>query len=173
MDCSKFRERHVAFLDELLQEADLVAMQRHLTECASCARHDTAIRRGLLVARNLPSIVPSSDFRMRLNARLREVRAQDAAVAAYRGPGWGSFMATAAGVVIVGVLAVAAIEMGPTPEIALAPVIASRPALPPQPIIDHTYMLSASAGIPLWTAALLAEQAPERLMNQNVRLAAR
>jgi hypothetical protein len=173
MDCSKFRERHVAFVDEMLPEADLVAMQRHLLECASCARHDTTIRRGLLVVRNLPRVEPSSDFMARLNARLREVRARDAAVAAYRGPGWGSFFATAAGVVIVGVLAAGVMEMGPRPEIALAPVVASRPALPPQPIIDHTYVLSASAGIPVWTAALLAEQAPERLLSQSVRLAAR
>jgi hypothetical protein len=156
-----------------LPEADFVAMQRHLLECASCARHDTTIRRGLLVVRNLPRVEPSSDFMARLNARLREVRARDAAVAAYRGPGWGSFFTTAAGVVIVGVLAAGVMEMGPRPEIALAPVVASRPALPPQPIIDHTYVLSASAGIPVWTAALLAEQAPERLLSQSVRLAAR
>ena len=173
MDCSKFRDRHVAFVDELLRDADLVAMQRHLTECESCARHDTAIRRGLLVARNMPRVQPSADFMVRLNARLRDVRARDAAVAAYRGPGWGSFLATATGVVIVGVLAAGAMEMEPQGEIALAPVIASRPALPPQPIVDHAYVLSASAGISVWTAALLAEQAPERLLSQSVRLAAR
>lgn len=173
MDCSKFRERHVAFVDEMLPEAELVAMQRHLLECASCAQHDTKIRRGLLVVRNLPPIEPSPDFMARLNSRLREVRARDAAVAAYRGPGWGSFLATAAGVVVVGVLAAGALEMGPSPEIALAPVVATRPALPPQPIVDHAYVLSASAGIPIWTAALLAEQAPERLLSRSVRLAAR
>jgi len=173
MDCSKFRDRHVAFVDELLRDADLVAMQRHLTECESCARRDTAIRRGLLVARNMPRVQPSADFMVRLNARLRDVRARDAAVAAYRGPGWGSFLATATGVVIVGVLAAGAMEMEPQGEIALAPVIASRPALPPQPIVDHAYVLSASAGISIWTAALLAEQAPERLLSQSVRLAAR
>jgi hypothetical protein len=173
MHCSKFRERHVAFVDDTLPEADLVAMQRHLLECPPCARHDTSVRRGLLVARNLPRIEPSPDFMARLNARLREVRARDAAAAAYRGPGWGSFLATATGVVIVGVLAAGAMEMGPAPELALAPVIATRAALPPQPIVDHAYMLSASAGMTVWTAALLAEQAPERLLSQSVRLAAR
>jgi hypothetical protein len=173
MDCSKFRERHVAFVDDMLAEADLVAMQRHVVECAECARHDTRIRRGLLVVRNLPRVEPSSEFMTRLNARLREVRARDAAVNAYRGPGWGSFLVTAAGVMIVGVIAAGVMEMGSAPEMALAPVIATRPALPPQPIVDHTYVLSASAGMPLWTAALLAEQAPERLLSQSVRLAAR
>jgi hypothetical protein len=173
MDCSMFRERHVAFVDDLLPEADLVAMQRHATECAACARHDTAIRRGLLVARNLPRVEPSPDFAARLYARLREIHAREAAAAAYRGPGWGGFLATATGVVVVGVLAAGAMEMEPKPELALAPVIASRPALPPQPIVDHAYVLSASAGNPLWTAALLAEQAPERLLSQSVRLAAR
>jgi hypothetical protein len=173
MDCSMFRERHVAFVDEMLHEADLVAMQRHVTECEACARHDTAIRRGLLVARNMPRVQPSADFMARLNARLRDIRAHDAAAAAYRGPGWGSFLATATGVVIVGVLAAGALEVEPPAEVALAPVIASRPALPPQPIVDHAYVLSASAGISIWTAALLAEQAPERLLSQSVRLAAR
>lgn len=167
-----FRERHVAFVDEMLAEADVVAMQRHVAECDACARHDTAIRRGLLVARNLPRVQPSPDFTARLNARLREIRSRDAMAIAYRGPGWGGFLATATGVVIVGVLAAGALEMGPEPEIALAPVVATRPALPPQPIVDHTYVLSASAN-PLWTAALLAEQAPERLLSQSVRLAAR
>jgi anti-sigma factor RsiW len=173
MNCSKFRDRHVAFVDDMLSEADLVAMQRHLTECAACARHDTAIRRGLLVARNLPRVEPSPDFASRLNAKLRELRAREAATAAYRGPGWGSFLATATGVVVVGVLAGGALEMEPRPELALAPVIASRPALPPQPIVDHAYVLSLSPGMPVWTAALLAEQAPERLLSQSVRLAAR
>jgi hypothetical protein len=74
---------------------------------------------------------------------------------------------------MVGVLAAGALEMKPRGELALAPVIASRPALPPQPIVDHAYVLSASAGISVWTAALLAEQAPERLLSQSVRLAAR
>jgi hypothetical protein len=173
MQCKEFRERHVAFVDELLPEADLVAMQRHLAECASCSHYDTKIRRGLLLARNLPPVEPSTDFMARLDARLREIRAHDAAAAAYRGPGWGSFLATAAGVVVVGVLAASALEMQPEPVMSLAPVIASRPALPPQPIVGHTYVLSASAGIPVWTAALLAEQAPERLLAQNVRLAVR
>src|SRR5690606_23711646 len=109
----------------------------------------------------------------RLNARLREVRARDAAVAAYRGPGWGSFFTTAAGVIVVGVLAAGVLEMGPAPDISLAPVVPSRTALPPQPIAHPPYVLSASAGIPVWTAALLAEQAPERLLSQSVRLAAR
>lgn len=168
-----FRERHVAFVDEMLSEADLVAMQRHVAECAGCARHDTAIRRGLLVARNLPRVEPSADFSARLHARLREIRAREAAASAYRGPGWGGFIATATGVVIVGVLAAGAMEMGPAPEISLAPVVATRPALPPQPIVDHTYVLSASVGNALWTAAMLAEQAPERLLSQSVRLAAR
>jgi len=174
MDCSTFRERHVAFVDDMLPAADLVAMQRHLTECERCAHHDTAIRRGLLVVRNLPRIEPSPDFTARLYARLREVRAQDAlAGVAYRGPGWTGFLTTAAGVLVVGVLAAGLLEMEQPRDVALAPVIASRPALPPQPIVDHTYVLSASPGISIWTAALLAEQAPERLMSQSVRLAAR
>lgn len=169
MDCKSFREQHVAFVDGALQDAELVAMQLHVEECVACAHHDAMVRRGLLVARNLPTLDVSPDFASRLNARLRELRAQDRAALAYRGPGWGSFFATAAGVVMVGVVATAALEYGRvTPEVALEPVLATRPALPPQPIVDHTYMLSASAAIPVWTAAMLADQAPQQMLTHAV-----
>ena len=50
-------------------------MYGHLDECERCATFDMAIRRGLLVARNLPSIQPSADFSAKLRARLRENQA--------------------------------------------------------------------------------------------------
>ncbi len=34
--------------------------------CLECTRHDTRIRRSLLIVRNLPRIEPSADFRARL-----------------------------------------------------------------------------------------------------------
>ncbi len=76
MDCTDFRRHHLAYLDDTLPGDVLVAAERHRVECAACGAHDTLVRRSLLLARNLPSIEPSADFTARLDARLREVRAE-------------------------------------------------------------------------------------------------
>lgn len=74
MDCSDFRQHHLAYVDDTLPGDVLVAAERHRVECAACSAHDTLVRRSLLLARNLPSIEPSPDFTARLEARLREVQ---------------------------------------------------------------------------------------------------
>jgi len=71
MDCRSFRQNHVAFVDGMMSEWQTGEMYGHLERCEYCSRLDTVIRRGLLVARNLPSIQPSRDFTLRLEARLR------------------------------------------------------------------------------------------------------
>jgi anti-sigma factor RsiW len=173
MDCSEFREKHVAFVDELLSDADRLVMRRHIEECAHCAEHDHSIRRALQLFHNLPSVETSCEFTARLNARLEDLRTKDLARAAYRGPSLTSFMAAAAGVLVVGFVAAAALQWGaPRGELQLTPVVATRAALPSQPIVDHTYLLSASVGTAVWTAALLADRAPQRLMAGNASLAA-
>ena len=70
MNCRSFRKLHVTYVDGLLDERQSVKMDAHLDECERCARWNTAIRRGLLVARNLPTIQPSPDFMARLQVRL-------------------------------------------------------------------------------------------------------
>src|SRR5919199_2995346 len=106
MDCREFRNKHLGYVDQTLTDAEFVAMQAHLAECAACARHDTALRRGLLIFRNLPAVEPSPDFVSRLNARLQQINQSDARAAMYRGPGLGSFIAAAAGVLAAGFMAV-------------------------------------------------------------------
>jgi hypothetical protein len=74
MDCSAFRRHHVAYVDDTLPQDLLVAAARHAAECPACARHDTAVRRSLLLARNACTGAPlecSNDFAARLEARLR------------------------------------------------------------------------------------------------------
>ncbi|HET7564952.1 MAG TPA: zf-HC2 domain-containing protein [Gemmatimonadaceae bacterium] len=172
MDCRDFRKQHLAFLDHTLADADVAAMHAHLAECDSCARHDTAMRRGLLLFRNLPSIEPSPDFRNRLNARLRQVHQAELAAAVYRGPGLGSFLAAAAAVVMVGFVAASALNWSaPTRELALSPVIATKPDLPPSPIVNQGFVASASAGMPIWPAAVLAEQVPVHFATEEFQLA--
>ena len=42
----------------------------HLQSCRNCQRYDRVVRRGLLLARNLPEVQPSEHFHERLQARL-------------------------------------------------------------------------------------------------------
>ena len=80
MDCSAFRRHHVAYVDDTLPGDLVVAAARHVAECPACARHDTAVRRSLLLARNLARdaapLECSADFAARLEARLAAVRAE-------------------------------------------------------------------------------------------------
>ena len=80
MDCSAFRRHHVAYVDDTLPGDLVVAAARHVAECPACARHDTAVRRSLLLARNLARdtapLECSADFGVRLEARLAAVRAE-------------------------------------------------------------------------------------------------
>jgi anti-sigma factor RsiW len=73
MDCREFRNKHVGFVDDLLPAVEMDAMRQHVVACPRCARQDTAIRRSLLLVRNLPPIEASPEFRRRLNARLAEL----------------------------------------------------------------------------------------------------
>lgn len=172
MDCREFRDRHLAFVDGSLAGEVVASMEAHLAECSSCARHDTAMRRGLLVFRNLPSIEPSPDFLTRLSARLQQVERAEARAAVYRGPGFGSFALIAASVIAVGFLAATAFDWtAPARNLSLPPVVAMQPALPPASGVNTGFVVSAAAGLPLWPAAIFAEQAPVHFANEQFRLA--
>lgn len=153
-------------------------MQRHLIECEACARHDTAVRRGLLIFRNLPPIEPSADFARRLEAgiaRARDEARLRSAVAYGRygrqhGPSARAFAAAAAGVMAAGYLAIVALDAISPPEmLALAPVVATAPEPAPTPVAGPTYVASFAAGMPLWPAALVADLAPVHFANTELR----
>lgn len=164
MDCRSFRKQHVAFVDDLLPGEDVVAMQRHLLECERCAAHDAKVRRALLVVRNLPSVEPSPDFYARLKARIdSEQRVATQPVVAARGPGIGTFMGVAAGLVAAGYVTATSLNWtAPRGELALAPVVATEPALPPPSVANEALVASVSAGMPLWPMVYFAQQAPMR-----------
>src|SRR5919199_7013409 len=108
MDCREFGKKPLPFVDDTLSAGDPAAMRRHLQVCSCCARLDTRIRRGLLLARNLPGVQPSADFTERLNMRLRELGPVDrfaAAPGAYRGFSVGAFSVIAASIMTVALLA--------------------------------------------------------------------
>jgi hypothetical protein len=172
MICREFRDLHPAFLDDTLTAHDVVEMQLHLATCVRCSRYDTAIRRGLMVLRNLPALEPSADFLDRLNQKLLAAQKVDARAEHYRGPGVGSFLATAASVVIVGFLAAMAFDVAqPARDLRLPPVVAVRPPMTPVESpsgVNSAFVASASMGLPVWPAAVMAEQAQEHFAAEEL-----
>lgn len=161
MNCRDFRKQHLAFTDGSLDESELMAMQAHIAECKCCDRYDTVVRRGLLVLKNLSTVEAAPDFLDRLNAKLYQLDRADARASVYCGPGFGSFIAVAASMLAAGFLAATLLDWtGPVHELRFAPVVAMRPAVTPTPLIDFDFVASASAGLPVWSAAMMAEQAP-------------
>jgi hypothetical protein len=180
MDCREFRRNHVAFVDDLLPGIDLVRMQRHLLECDSCSRHDTMIRRTLLIVRNMPRIDVSAGFSERLHARIRALQASSVGrtdTHVNTRVGFGTFAAVTAGVMAAGLLAFAVIGRSDnmSRDVTMQPVVASLPAEmmveAPSPIPAQAMVASASTGIALWPAVMVAEQAPLHFAAEELRLA--
>jgi hypothetical protein len=166
MDCATFRDKHLLFVDDALEERDFVAMERHVAECGGCRRHDTAVRRGMLLCRNLPQIVPSADFQARLQARLREARegarerAADRMRAPLRSPGLGLFAASVLGVVAAGWVAAVGLDLDRPRDIVLPPAVAALPEPEPEAaqVSAPAEVASVSTGMPVWPAALAVEE---------------
>ena len=179
MDCREFGKKHLAFVDDTLSAVDTAAMRRHLHVCSRCARLDTRIRRGLLLARNLPVIQPSADFMQRLNARLREVGPIDrfdvGAPPSFRGFSVGTFSAVAAGIMAVTLLASALLGggAGDDGELRLPPVVASvpEPEPAPAPVASPVYVASFMSGMPVWPAVMHAGEASLHMANVEFRQA--
>lgn len=166
MDCREFREKHVGFVDDTLPAVEMYAMVEHVRTCARCSRQDSAVRRGLLLVRNLPQIEPSPDFMARLNSRLEELhvaRGGRSDLPVYP-LGSGSFAALAAGLALLGYLALEAMNRfrGPI-EMQLAPVVATAPEEPTSLLNDPGFVAAFSTGMPMWPAVLMADQAPQHL----------
>jgi hypothetical protein len=161
MDCRDFREKHFAFVDDTLPGIELVGMQMHLNECEKCARHDSKVRRSLMLFRNLPLIEPSPDFSARLYQKLEHAKAADAA-AIHSGQSRRFAAAVAlTSVVMLGYIGVSLREVDFPQDIVFPPVVANIPESPTTPMTSPGTAMVASvpAGLPMWTAALFAEQA--------------
>lgn len=132
-------------------------MREHLHRCAKCARHDTSVRRSLLLVRNTPDIEPSPDFQARLNARLR-AGAQPFEI---RRPIMtsGAFVAIAATLAFVSFLAASAFNGAVSPEIRMHPVIASVPEGEPA-FASSALVATVATGMSVWPAIMAASQAP-------------
>jgi hypothetical protein len=178
MNCREFRHKHDAYVDDTLSGADIEAMGRHLRLCESCAAMDTRIRRSLLLARNLPTIEPSAAFSERLQLRLaheRALKARTAREAGYatgmdtamrhRVPSFtGVSVALVAGVAMAaGLLITVRLTQGGEEAIRLSPVVASLPEPEPSSFAMPAMVASMPAGMPVWPAVFVAQQAPWRL----------
>ncbi|MDE3052368.1 MAG: hypothetical protein KGJ70_00675 [Gemmatimonadota bacterium] len=152
-----------------MTEVRVGEMYEHLRACDRCARFDTAMRRGLLVARNLPAIRPSRDFRPRLEARLREPMPA-ASDRGYRRvlTGVAAGAATLAAILLAaGARRSQALAVPATPvATASALVQEARPA--PRPA-SAQFMASLASGIPVWPGVSVADRAAAHLERVELR----
>jgi hypothetical protein len=170
MNCREFRRKHDAYVDDTLSGVELEGMANHRRFCEQCAQLDTRIRRALLVAHNLPTIQPSAAFSERLQARLRAERMSLDLVHETQAPfttrRWYPLSANAFTAIAAGMLAAAglatAVSLSDSRDdvIRLAPVIASRPEAEPSALMPPTMIAAVPAGMPLWPAVFVAQQAP-------------
>lgn len=165
MDCREFRNKHVPFVDDLLSSVDMRAMYQHRASCQRCSKHDTMIRRSLLIVRNLPPIEPSSGFMARLNDRIEQLGPSAAVDVVAPRPylaSVGTLTALAAGVAAVAYMAIETRNyFAPGPETRPVPLVASIPALEPAPpIANAAFVASVPTGMPVWPAVLMMGQTP-------------
>jgi hypothetical protein len=176
MDCKRFRKQHLAYLDDTLPGDEMSLAQQHVMRCDGCAAHDTLVRRSLIVARNLPTLVPSEQFQERLRARLAECRTECAQERAYdrgtmsaghdrslRASGLRSprVVIVVAASAMLGVYAWHGWSAPSVPAISMQPVMASQPVLPtPASYVTPELMQAMATGNPVWPAAMLIEDAP-------------
>jgi anti-sigma factor RsiW len=171
MDCSTFEKHQTGFVDGTLPDALVVEMQLHLSECPRCSRRDTALRRGLMVLRNMPAIEPSPDFTARLEARLREGEAPAQPNTRFRASAVSGLAAVALGVFAAGYFALGSYPPVDEGVPMLAPVVATQPEAFPTHFFDHVMAMPASAGLNMWSSAMLIDQGPVQLMTAEFDVA--
>ena len=173
MDCREFRNKHVAFVDDLLPAVEMEALQRHLAVCTRCSRQDTAVRRSLLLVRNLPPIQPSPEFMARLNDRLSRLDPavrDDVVRFQLRLPSVGAVAALAAGLMVVAYMAIETSNyFAPPPGTQSASAIATLPSDPGSSMGDAAFVASVPTGMPEWPAVLMLGQAPMRFADLDFR----
>ena len=186
MDCREFRSKHVAYVDDLLAAVDMEAMRAHLACARCCARQDTAVRRSLLLVRNLPSIEPSPDFMIRLNARLTEIgpvaddtRRESLAVLFRAGDGHvrgrcrgnrrrrGAVDARRR---TTSLRRRSRAPRSPPRSIRCRDLTFANIASPEvTPLANAAYVAAVPTGIPIWPAVLMAGETPVRFANMELQ----
>lgn len=65
--------RHLDFMDGALPTLAAARLQAHVASCTACARYDRVVRKGIDLVRDVPELVPATDFERRLEHRLFHV----------------------------------------------------------------------------------------------------
>jgi hypothetical protein len=154
MDCREFRDNHAPYVDQRLSGAEEADMRRHAQECERCARHDSRVRRSLILVRSLPTIEPSPDFQARLNAR---IRALPPTLVVSRPP-IRSFAAIAASIVLFAYVAAELFSRGTPTTIQLAPVVATLPEGANTQVATPALAATVPTGMSVWPALMVASQ---------------
>ena len=158
MDCREFLDKHALYVDSMCSAFEENELREHVRRCPKCSRHDTVVRRSLLLVRNLPVIEPSRHFKERLDARLRASTASLVVSPAPARLSYRSFAAIAAGVVFVTYLAADTLLRAPGP-VRLAPVVATLPELEPSQMATPAFVATVPTGMSVWPAIMVASQA--------------
>lgn len=184
LDCRNFRKHHLSYLDDTLSGDEMATAQQHILTCTTCAAHDTMVRRSLVIARNIPTIEPSSEFQARLHEKLAQCRQErlaqqdsdDILGGARRTPSslrlsnswWSPRMLTAiAASAAIGTLVWQGLAPTEAPVVAMQPVIATPPAIPDLPYISPAMLQAMATGNPVFPAALAIEESPNQFVNVN------
>lgn len=136
MDCAQFLNRYTDFRDGLISAPrERRSFERHLACCTRCRAYDAAVRVGVQALQSTETVLPSSDFRWRLERRLEHERAATGPVLAGRA-------GVAAALLVAVALSLLALEgVVRRPQMAR---VRDLPAVPfPQPV--------AQAGVPFVT----------------------
>ena len=165
MHCREFRRKHDAYIDDTLSGVEIEAMNTHRRLCEPCGQLDTRVRRALLLARNLPSIQPSPAFSKRLHERLDQERAaqqlvRNAPASPVAGLSMGTYSIVAAGLILAAGVAGLATRTPEQDVVRLTPVVATRPEAVPSSLSAPTMVAAMPAGMPLWPAVYVAQEAP-------------
>lgn len=158
MDCREFLDKHALYVDVMCSAHEEGELRAHVRGCPKCSRHDTVVRRSLLLVRNLPRIELSPDFQVRLEARLRLEPIPSIGALPSMRPSYRAFVAMAAGVAFVTYLA--AMRRGDNREIRMAPVVATLPALEGSQVATPAFVATVLTGMSVWPAIMVASQAP-------------
>ncbi len=128
MDCRDFLDRYSDYDDSLLDEVELTRFRSHLSACSSCARYDRVLRKGRMLARQLPRPEPGTDFVPRLQGRLDQYRAERRRRQAAPVLGGGAVALAAVTVVASSMWALSLLDQPAPTGIMAAPAVDAAPA---------------------------------------------
>ena len=172
MHCREFRNKHVAFVDDLLPAVEMDAMRRHLDVCSGCCASghtdsaEPAARPEPSVDRNVARIHVAAERAPRRSSS--PSRATTTFARAARLTSAVSFAALAAGLVAVAYLAVETNRyFGHPGEMSGRGFADDRRhnesmQIDPSPITNAALVASVPTGIPVWPAVLMVGQSPMR-----------